>query len=243
MTVPNLFTTVNLFSGFLSVVLAVSGRYAAAAWLIFMASVFDGLDGRIARASGKHSEFGIQMDSLADVISAGIAPSILIYEYHLNQVGTHVAVGLLLAFLPLLFATFRLARYNVMTHQHGHQIDYSGMPAPMAATTLGSIVVLHTHTEWAFLLRFLIIMTPLISLAMASNLNYDGLPNFNIKERGKNRVKLMVMLIGILFVFIFPEYTFFTFMMVYFLSGPFRFVRSLFSHREHPLPESSKNES
>ncbi len=239
-TVPNLFTSLNLFSGFLAVILAISGRYAGAAWLIFMASVFDGLDGRIARVSGTHSEFGLQMDSLADVISAGMAPSILIYEVHFKHIGTHAIMGVMLAFLPLLFAAFRLARFNVMTYNHGHQNDYTGMPAPMAATTLASIVVLYVHTQWAFLLRFLVIMTAVVSLTMISHLRYDGLPHFNLKEGGKNRFKLLAMLTGILFVFIFPEYTFFTFMMIYFISGPFRFVRELLQNR-HTRESASQN--
>ena len=241
MNVPNLFTSLNLFSGFLAVILAISGRYDSAAWLIFMASVFDGLDGRIARASGNHSEFGLQMDSLADVISAGIAPSILLYEVHFKHLGSHAIIGVMLAFLPLLFATFRLARYNVMTHHHGHKVDYTGMPAPMAAATLGSIVVLHVHTEWEFLLQFLVIMTPIISLIMLSHLHYDGLPDFNLRKGGKNRFKLLVMLTGIVFVFIYPEFTFFTFMMIYFFSGPLKYVRDLLTNRESRTTESARN--
>lgn len=228
-TVPNLFTTLNLFCGFASVTVTMSGKYATAGWIIFMAGIFDALDGRIARASGKSSEFGLQMDSFADVIAGGMAPSILLYQYYLKDVGNHAFVGLMLGFLPLLFATFRLARFNVMTSLEGHKSYFTGMPAPMAATSLASLVILHAHVGWPFLLRLILIMTPMISLAMASQLHYESFPRFSIKERGGNRFKLFMFFAGLINVFIFPEYTLFVFMMIYFLSGPAIFLYKLIS--------------
>ena len=228
-TVPNLFTTINMFCGFLAVAMIVADKYVNAAWVIFMAGVFDAFDGRIARASGKTSDFGVQMDSLADVVSSGLAPSILVYEYYLKDLGGHPALGLLVSFLPLLFATFRLARYNVMTLNEGHKPYYLGMPAPSAATTLASIVILHGHTNWALLLRLILIMTPLISLAMASQLHYEGFPRFTIKSSAANRVKLVIFFIALINMFVFPEFTLFAFMMVYFASGPVKFFVQLFS--------------
>jgi CDP-diacylglycerol--serine O-phosphatidyltransferase len=227
-TIPNLFTTINLFCGFVSIAATMSGKFATAGWVIFFAGIFDALDGKIARFSGQHSDFGLQMDSLADVISAGAAPAILLYEYHLKSVGHHFAVGLILGFLPLLFATFRLARFNVMMLREGHQSYFTGMPAPMAASTLASLVVLHSLVEWPILLRGMIVMTPAVSLAMASHLRYESFPRFSLKERGGNRFKLLMFFAGIVNVFIFPAYTFFIFMMVYFLSGPMIFFYSLF---------------
>lgn len=227
-TVPNLFTTLNLFCGFLAVAMVLSGKFTNAAWLIFMAGVFDAFDGRIARASGQTSEFGVEMDSLADVISFGIAPSILVYEYHLKNVGGHPALGLMLGFLPLLFAAFRLARFNVMTMQEGHKSYYLGLPAPAAANILAGLVILHGHTNWAPLFRVILIMTPLVSLAMGSQLHYEGFPRFSIKGSAGNRIKLGVLFISLASVFIFPEFTLCIFMLVYFVSGPTRFLFQLF---------------
>ncbi len=228
-TVPNLFTTINLFCGFLAIAMIISGKYVNAAWVIFMAGVFDAFDGRIARASGTTSDFGVQMDSLADVVSSGVAPSILVYEFYLKNLGGHPALGLMVSFLPLLFATFRLARFNVMTMNEGHKPYYLGLPAPSAATTLASIVILYGHTNWAPLLRLILIMTPLASLAMASQLHYEGFPRFTIKSGAGNRIKLIIFFIALLNMFVFPEFTLFAFMMIYFASGPTKFVVQLFS--------------
>jgi CDP-diacylglycerol--serine O-phosphatidyltransferase len=225
--VPNLFTSINLFCGFLSVTMSISGKFVAAGWIIFMAGIFDALDGRIARASGQNSDFGLQMDSLADVISAGMAPSILLYQYYLKDVGNHLAFGLLLGFLPLLFSAFRLARYNVMTLHEGHKEYYTGMPAPMAATTLSSLVILHSHVGWPILLRGILILTPTISLAMASQFKYESFPQFSIRGKGGNRFKLLMLFTGLVGMFVFPEFTLFIFMMIYMMSGPANFLYKL----------------
>lgn len=222
-------TTINLFCGFLAVTMAVSGRFHVAGWIIFIAGIFDALDGRIARASGQNSQFGLFMDSFADIISAGIAPSLLIYVYYLKDIGNHAILGLLLGFLPLLFAAFRLARFNVVTLRDGHKPDFTGMPAPMAASALASLVVLHVHVGWTILLRAIIVLAPLVSLAMVSNLKYEGFPKFSLKEKGGNRFKLIVFFGAILSVFIVPEYTLFVFMMIYFVSGPVKFLYDLFA--------------
>jgi CDP-diacylglycerol--serine O-phosphatidyltransferase len=239
-TVPNLFTTLNLFCGFASVTATMSGKYAAAGWIIFMAGIFDALDGRIARASGQSSEFGLQMDSFADVIAGGMAPSILLYQYYLKDVGNHAVIGLLLGFLPLLFATFRLARFNVMTSLEGRKPYYTGMPAPMAATTLASLVIMHSYVGWPFLLRLMLVMTPMVGLAMASQMHYESFPRFNIRQRGGNRFKLFMFFAGLVNVFIFPEFTLFIFMMIYFLSGPLVFLYTLATsshHSDSPLDD------
>ncbi len=233
-TVPNLFTTLNLFCGFASVIATMSGKYAAAGWIIFMAGIFDALDGRIARASGQSSEFGLQMDSFADVIAGGMAPSILLYQYYLKDVGSHIVLGLMLGFLPLLFATFRLARFNVMTTREGRKSYYTGMPAPMAASTLASLVILHAHVSWPILLRLTLFMTPMVALAMASQMHYESFPRFSIKERGANRFKLFMLFAGLINLFIFPEFTLFVFMMIYFLSGPTIFFYGLIINSHHP---------
>lgn len=230
--VPNLFTAVNLFCGFLSIILTLGDNFAGAAWLIIMASVFDAMDGRIARMTGSSSEFGLQMDSLADMVSAGVAPSILVYNFYLRQLGNHVVVGIMVAFLPLLFACFRLARYNVMTSSEGHSADYMGMPAPTAASTLASVIILYSHIHWAGLQRFLVILVPVVSLAMASQFKYEGFPNFNIREKGKNRFKLIAVILGIVGVMIEPELAIFILAMLFLISGPSSFIYKLaFSQR------------
>ena len=222
--VPNLFTSISLFCGFLAVTLIFSGKFVNAAWIIFMAGIFDALDGRIARMSGTSSDFGLQMDSLSDVVTSGLAPSILVYEYYLKDLGGHSALGLMLAFLPLLFGAIRLARFNVMALSEGHKSNFVGLPAPSAAALLASLVVLHDHTNSALLLRLITIMTPLASLAMISHLHYEGFPRFTIKGGYVNRIKLVIFFVALTSMFFSPEITFCTFMLTYFVSGPVHFI-------------------
>ncbi len=198
-----------------------AGKYVDAVWLIILAAVFDAFDGKIARASGKSSNFGLQMDSLSDVVSSGLAPSLLVYEVHLRSMGP---VGLVLAFLPLLFAAFRLARFNVLTLQDGKSEDYLGLPAPMGAITLSSIVLMYLETNWHFLLPFLVAMVPLVGWLMASTLRYEGMPSFSIKEKGKNRYKLFTMVVALVLLLFYSHFVVFTFMMVYIISG---FIKTL----------------
>jgi CDP-diacylglycerol---serine O-phosphatidyltransferase len=237
-TVPNLFTTINLFCGFLAVILAISGHYVNAAWLIFVASVFDALDGKIARASGLSSQFGLQIDSLSDLIASGMAPSILLYQVHLYSLGI---TGIFLAFLPLLFAAFRLARYNVLVIKSGRSNKYDGLPAPMGAVTIASVVILYLATNWHFLLRLLIIIVPVVSLLMASTIKYEGLPHLTLREKGTNLYKLVTLFITIILMFIIPEFILPLFMLIYLLSGMVFFVREqLANHKKEPVNETNK---
>jgi CDP-diacylglycerol--serine O-phosphatidyltransferase len=237
--VPNLFTSLNLFCGFWSVIQTANGKFSHAAWLIFGAAVFDALDGRIARASGQSSDFGLQMDSLSDVISAGIAPSFLVYEIHLRTLGD---IGLLMAFLPLLFAAFRLARYNLFTLQNGKSQDYLGMPAPSAAVTLVSLVIFYLETDWPFLLRLLIAIVPLVSLMMASTVKYESFPRFSLKERGANRVKLVILFIVLILFIITPQYVLFPFMLIYLVWFPLQAVFAIFRNEETQLAIIPEND-
>ncbi len=204
--------------------MTVSGHFVTAAWLIVVAGIFDGFDGVIARHYHLSSEFGLHMDSLGDVISAGVSPSILIYQYYLKSISPGEALGLILSFMPLLFASFRLARFNVVTFREGRKSSFCGMPAPMSAVTLSSIVIMSEFTQIAFFNRLLVIMAPIVSLLMASTLKYSGFPRFSIKERGYNRIKLLVIMVTIFCAFLYPVYTLFIFMMIYTLSGVIKYL-------------------
>lgn len=215
--VPNVFTALNIFCGFLSVVQTIEGQYVTAAWLIFFSAVFDMLDGRIARATGQSNDFGLQMDSLGDVISSGLAPSVLVYSIQLKYL--HPPVGLIVAFFPVLFAAFRLARYNVFTLAQGKSSDYFGLPAPAAAVTLSSAVILYESTLWTPLLRAMIILVPVISLLMASTIPYHGFPRFSIKEKGINRFRLILIVVVFVLFLIYPNYVLFPFLILYIILG------------------------
>ncbi len=141
--VPNLVTTANLFSGFYSIVASIHSDFVVAAWAIVAASIFDMLDGRIARLAKATSSFGVQYDSMSDLVSFGVAPAILLYQWTLEPFGR---LGWLAAFLFVACGALRLARFNVNTGilpKHYFQ----GLPIPMAAGVVATFIIFnHTLT-------------------------------------------------------------------------------------------------
>lgn len=134
---PNLFTTGALFAGFFAMVTAVQGEFVPAALAVFVAMVLDGMDGRVARMTGTESEFGVQFDSLSDVVSFGIAPALIVYLWSLQGMGDRW--GMLGAFVFAAAAAIRLARFNVQveTVDKGY---FVGLASPAAAAVLMGMV-------------------------------------------------------------------------------------------------------
>src|SRR4030066_426845 len=135
--IPNLFTAINLFCGFLSILSASEGNFNYAAWLIIVAAVFDALDGLVARLTNSSSELGVELDSLSDIISFGCAPSFLIYSTYFH---TLEILGIILSSLPLITGGFRLARFNIQLVGF-EKTFFIGLPIPTAALTLASFVL------------------------------------------------------------------------------------------------------
>jgi CDP-diacylglycerol--serine O-phosphatidyltransferase len=130
---PNAFTLGNLFFGFWAIIAALRGDYNLSAWLIFVAGVADALDGRIARFARTGSPFGIELDSLVDLVSFGVAPAILIYKQLLETGDWSWA----LAFIYVAAVAVRLARFNIEQGGRAH-LHFHGLPSPMAGVTLAS---------------------------------------------------------------------------------------------------------
>lgn len=133
---PSLFTVANMFCGWACIVFAMRGEYVTAAPFIGFAIVLDGLDGRVARATGATSEFGVEFDSLADVISFGVAPATLVFAWGLEPLGR---LGWAVAFLWLAAAAVRLARFNIQGKE-GDKRYFIGLPSPAAAGVPASTV-------------------------------------------------------------------------------------------------------
>ncbi|MCK5087939.1 MAG: CDP-diacylglycerol--serine O-phosphatidyltransferase, partial [Melioribacteraceae bacterium] len=127
---PNSATALNLFSGFLSIIFASNNNFHLAALFIFIAAFFDLIDGLLARLTNSSSKFGVELDSLADVVSFGAAPSFLIYKSYLFQ---YDFIGILISSLILIFGAFRLARFNVQLENIKTKLDFNGLPIPVAA--------------------------------------------------------------------------------------------------------------
>ncbi|MBR9976537.1 MAG: CDP-diacylglycerol--serine O-phosphatidyltransferase [Bacteroidetes bacterium] len=135
--VPNLFTVLNIYFGFLSIISAAQDQFVPALWYIVLSAICDSLDGLMARLTNSASDFGVELDSLADVVGFGVAPSFLVYSLVLHDWGT---LGILVSAAPLIMGALRLARFNVQLV--GFSKDYfTGMPIPLSALTLVSYVL------------------------------------------------------------------------------------------------------
>lgn len=175
--VPSFFTLMNLFSGFLAITQVHEGRFDYACWLIVLAGFFDALDGMMARLTNSSSLFGVELDSLADVVSFGIAPAFLVYGFGLSEFG---ALGLLVSSLPAICGAVRLARFNVAFDGEKKE-HFVGMPIPVAAIIIVALILnfsqelIVPETEP----RQLSILMPIVfvvSFLMISNIPFDSIP-------------------------------------------------------------------
>ncbi len=213
----------NLFSGFFAIVKAADGDYMAATWLIVLAGIFDALDGAMARLTNSTSEFGVELDSLADVVSFGAAPSFILYSAFFRQWET---IGVVIASLPALCGALRLARFNVQLV--GFDKDYfRGLPIPSAAYVLISYLVFY-HLPADGLLpaaakpALLTSITIGVSLLMVSTVRYDTLPKPSKRSIAKAPLKFAVLLAGIVASVITRGEAIFPFMLLYLLFGMVR---------------------
>lgn len=135
---PNLFTTASLFSGFLGLIWAGAGRYEACAMAILFSALMDGLDGKVARLTGTSSEFGVQYDSLADLVAFGVTPAFMMFQYSLHQ---YNRLGMAVGFLFTVCGALRLARFNVQASTANKRF-FTGLPIPAAGCTLACLVLI-----------------------------------------------------------------------------------------------------
>ncbi|MBS1236622.1 MAG: pssA [Proteobacteria bacterium] len=213
---PNLFTTAALFAGFYAIVQAMNGQFEYAPIAIFIAMIMDGLDGRVARWTHTESDFGAQYDSLSDMVSFGLAPALVMYEWALSGLGK---LGWLAAFLYAAAAALRLARFNVQTG--GDSRYFTGLPSPSAAALLAGMVwVLNTTygvpgKEVSFIALG---VTVFAGLSMVSNIQYHSFKHLNVKNRVSFVAVIAVVLIFVL-VSLDPPQVLFLGFLVYSLSG------------------------
>lgn len=167
---PNLFTTAALFAGFYAIVQAMNGHYEHSAIAIFVAMVFDGLDGRVARLTHTQSEFGAEYDSLSDMVSFGVAPALIVYEWALRDLGK---LGWIAAFIYCACAALRLARFNV-TVEVVDKKYFQGLPSPAAAALIAGMiwVVLGFQVDVADITWLAWAMTLFAGLTMVTNIPY-----------------------------------------------------------------------
>ncbi len=221
---PNLFTTANLFCGFFSIIASLKGEYSKAAIALFIASIFDFLDGRVARLTKAYSRFGEEYDSLADLVSFGVAPAILMYLWALKPYGR---IGWLAAFLFLACGALRLARFNVQS-QSIERKHFQGLPIPMAASVVASSVLLFLDyfsegTKNVYMLS----ITFLLAFLMVSNIHYRSFKDFDLRNTRSFGVLVLAVLVLIVLAS-HPELTLFVLMATYVSSGLISYLFKLY---------------
>ena len=195
---PSLFTVANMLFGFYAVVLGLRGRFAPAALLIFAAAILDSLDGRIARMTGTESDFGNEYDSLADLVTFGMAPALLAYLWGLEELGR---AGWLAPLFFLVCTATRLARFNVQTRKVDKRY-FVGLPSPAAAGALASILFVVPDRDWKPWFN-LLLMGVLLTLAvlMVSTFRYPSFKQVDLRRGWSYRVVLPIAAVLLLAAF------------------------------------------
>ena len=234
---PNLITSGSLFAGFYSIAATYNGQFEKAAMAIIAGVVLDGLDGRVARMTKTTTQFGVEYDSLADLVSFGVAPAFLVYGWALSQFGRW---GWLAAFLFLICGALRLARFNVQvnTVEKG---KFNGLPIPAAATFVASIIMLFYYLGGSGSFRNLALLLTIYILAflMVSTVRYN---NFKDLEAFRKRPfnTLVVFIFLSLLLAAEPQVMIFLFASAYVVSGPVGELVGVVRRRRGKIPESEK---
>jgi len=220
---PSIITTFALFAGFYSIVASINGDFTLAAISIMVAMLWDTLDGRVARLTNTQSAFGAEYDSLSDLVSFGVAPALLVYEWSLSDLGR---IGWLAAFIYLACAALRLARFNTQVGAVDKRY-FQGLPSPASAGVIASMIWLKFwNFEYfdfgvvSFSYYIGVVITILCGLLMVSNVRYFSFKEFDSTEKASFRFLLLTVLSFILLLYK-PNIVLFTGFFIYMLSGPF----------------------
>ena len=220
---PNLLTTGALFAGFYAIVAAIDGNFHAAAWGIFIAMFLDGLDGRVARLTSTASEFGKEYDALSDMVSFGLAPAIVTYQWGVERLAEYGALwgrlGWLAAFLYVAAAAFRLARFNSNVAQDRR--FFQGLASPAAAAGVAAMVWLATSYRIEGLTALVagVSITAVTGLLMTSRFAYLSFKDVSAGKRLRFANLLLIPAVIIL-IAIEPPVTIFVLFLIYASSGP-----------------------
>jgi CDP-diacylglycerol--serine O-phosphatidyltransferase len=218
--VPSLFTSLNFFFGFLSIIMSLQGDLSTAAWLILFAILCDGMDGKLARRINSETSFGCELDSLADLVSAGLAPVLLAFQGSLIRIKFW---GVLLCFFYLFAGSYRLARFNVL-QKCDRSKGYIGLPLPIAGLTLAALWIFRFSTPspglWIIPIVFL-------SFLMVSTIRYDW-PKLVFNRHWKNILPTTGILVIVCLMFFFPYWSLLPSLGLYILLGIGNWIVALF---------------
>jgi len=214
---PNLFTTAGLFSGFYAVIASMNGQFESAAIAVFVAMLCDGLDGRVARMTNTQSEFGAEYDSMADMVSFGVAPALIAYNWGLADLGK---IGWLAAFIYCAGAALRLARFNTQVGVEDKRY-FQGLASPAAAALIAGSIWFggQSGVEGSDVSYLVALVTIILGLLMVSNFRYHSFKDFD--WRGKVNFIVILIVVGVfVFISIEPALILCSIFYIYALSGP-----------------------
>ena len=206
--IPSFFTLMNLLCGFGAITQIYEGRFDSAAWLILLAAFFDALDGMMARLTNSTSPFGVELDSLSDIVSFGVAPAFLVYVFGLKE---FELLGLIISALPALCGAVRLARFNVNVEQSGDKPEYfCGLPIPVQAAAIVTLIL--TIEERALFSSLSItpesLLIPVVAILaglMVSSIPFDALPKPSAYYLKKHPFKAGALLLGVILTITFQH--------------------------------------
>ena len=239
--VPSLFTVLNIFCGYSAIVHAAQGAFHQAAWFIILAAVFDTLDGIMARITKSSSSFGVEFDSLSDVVSFGAAPSFLVYQSLLVNDG---GVGLLVSSMPMVLGALRLARFN--SQLVGFAKEYfKGLPIPAAAMTLAAYVITFQVEGSGYAPLAAALLPPLVvvvSLLMVSTIRYETLPQLSRRGIRQHPVRFTVLVASVTAIAVTRGAALLPVLGFYLVTGPVRTVVQAVRHALHPVSKEMKDD-
>lgn len=221
--IPSTFTFLNLFCGFFSILQSIEGNFHAAAWLVVICAIIDAVDGRLARWTGAESRFGLQLDSLCDIVSFGLAPAVFLNQAVFSPL--HPMIGIPLSFLFLFGGAYRLARYNVMnaeTEEH----EYLGLTIPISAMTVTTFWLFQSAWFGSNPLLPWFFIAAAVPLLMMSTIPYNW-PKVNFRTDPRQSVKSGLVLAGLCLALAFPARTLFPMFCIFIASGILQWAGSI----------------
>ena len=231
--VPSFFTLMNLFAGFLAIIAIAEGDLTRGAWLILAAGMFDVFDGMMARLANAYSDFGIELDSLSDMVSFGVAPGFLIYSFSLSELGN---LGVLISAIPPLCGAVRLARFNVNARLEPKSDVFTGLPIPSVAIIIIAFYLVFRDDLYLFDIfkngvnSVLVPMVVLVSFLMVSSIEFEKIPRFDRESMRERKWTFGLFFFYLLIIIIKPDYGLMAVILIYITKAIIQSAVRFFTH-------------
>lgn len=218
---PNMITLGAMFCGFYAIIQSISGHFILCGIAIFFAMILDSLDGRVARITHTSSPFGAELDSLSDMVNFGVAPAVIMFNWHLHYFGK---IGWLFAFIYCACAGLRLARFNTMLGIVDKKY-FIGLPSPSAAALVVGYIYICSlyHLHEKFFMFTSCVVTVIAAFSMVSNIKFYSFKELNFNHKGRFRA-LLIFLLALTLLIIYPDLVIYGFFVIYTLISYFMYI-------------------